>query len=1571
MADETLPPDIQGPVQQTVGPMPQAPAPQAAAEPSLTQRAMGAVDKVKDAWNNFDASAAYSDFKTGFDAGVGKRTTTDNFFSEEYQVGLQKYIRNQRIKEHTGIDVKTNPYAASFGFSNEEDDKEMAEIKKQHPDLPIPTEKDLYDNIAKDAKFNDEYEEVASNGVPGKAGVMAGEVIGSFSDPVNAAVSLVGGWGKMAVTKIATAAGFSFASNFTLQELKGESFREKLGLEHGTQHALESSATAAIGAGVAQGGAMAAGAAIKGIAKGVGKLFGKSGSEVTKDAAKEAVATASTATADPAIQPAQKPLYPSVDDDKNMLETFQKLRPNPTSEDRAIANDITQGIIHRENNIYNPTPNGEAEHFARLDRADQALKAGEPIPELPQLSPDHVEGKQSALLSLRRQPDVWNELTRLDNSSSKLSEIDLQSGSLSGTQKISNLIDRFATQENHPVGIALHEMQQAIDNGIDPKIAGKSFAGKVYDAVVNNQLKATDAVIYKTAKAGQLKIPDVEEVPVSFADRFEPNAEKPNIFHNDKGVEVFDAGGGLHIPMDDHIDFGTIKAASGSFPSLRPVREIVQGINQKRSVASILKSNPNKPIDQAIMEGIQDPVKVRELAKMAKSIGDNMKAEQEKAGNIMIGPEFDQQLKQKFTDELHWQSEQEAIKTVKNYAIKQKVQERLNQLSEGNKENHARASRLYFDDVEARQSTIRGSALSLYANNLEKYAPKYAGFVRPTKSQDNIIRVLYGEKVDDQAATELAKEYPSALDFLWKRANNAGAGIRYKEDFRLPRYTDPESLRTQGQDAFVKDHMEWCDWDKMRRPSDGSMVPPAEREQVLKDIWLTQKSGGLNKEAGRRTSTSDFMRDERFISYKNADSHLSAINKYGGGKTPHQIMLHYIDNMSKYVSGLEMLGPNPYATKEWMKSEVLATAGELEKAGVDTGKVSFLKNPKWNNSQIDALFHHTVEMGEESVLPYASHFVANMKSLAYSALLTMTSAKSVPTDLATGYMATKLSNAPAGRFFKLYWSGLAQNKDLQRTAIRCGIINDSSASVAYGQTRHIGEISTSAFMTRIADISNRLNFLTPMTQAGKNAVSGETLAQLGDNIGSEFSALPPDLLQRFKWSNITENDWNIIRDPLHVDNHPFIPEGRDVPSGEYGFLNPERIRENPAHNETLRNDVADKVQDMMYNRQFAGLIERHASSVALMRGNANPGTIPGLAADTFATFLHYPMSLAHQLHKEMGTKLAKDKLGYAVAAGASLTFSSMMGLQVAQVLSGRDPTSLSNPDLWSRSILTMLPIVDSIYANAGEYGRGVPEAITGPVPSAISDMINLTVGNYKQAMAGKDTSFGPEITRLLKRWSPNINNPLTKAAYDRNIWDRLEEYTDPKAFDKRTKKLSAAYKDQGTSYWYPQATQPGGDLIRLPQRVPNAPSFGSAGTREERKAALKQAKVEVKSASEGAPIQNQIDVAKTIQATPNNSIDNVVKPKYNATKGHQVGARIREMQSRISDREDQKKAGGLEPKEEQKLIEDKYILANYASKGKKAPPRNELRKELVTKGVLKQNLLGSHHKKRARRNSGG
>ncbi|GAB1361838.1 hypothetical protein MASR1M32_10740 [Rhodobacter sp.] len=401
---------------------------------------------------------------------------------------------------------------------------------------------------------------------------------------------------------------------------------------------------------------------------------------------------------------------------------------------------------------------------------------------------------------------------------------------------------------------------------------------------------------------------------------------------------------------------------------------------------------------------------------------------------------------------------------------------------------------------------------------------------------------------------------------------------------------------------------------------------------------------------------------------------------------------------------------------------------------------------------------------------------------------------------------------------KLASLGRIDRSRVEARLARLGIVADAAAHTGTTTARLFGEGLAPGFWQTLADATMRASGLTRWTDIGRGIFKSELYGLLAENADRPWAQIDAPLRDMvFATRGITAEDWELIRQtPLF--SHTDDPRAT--------FLIPDDIR----RREDLDPDTA---MDLFLKLQSAIEEQREfAVPNASLRGRAafqvgQPGSVGGELVRSALMYKNFPLTLMfNQLgrifrHKVNGSRLWSNVMPYVLVT----TPGGMVAMQLKEVFTrGNDPRPMDNWESWGAAMLQgggLGIFGDFLYAAENRMGGGLASTAAGPVVGAVNDTLGLA-GGFWNAITEKDPekrearwdTAQRNAIRFANRFGGPTNLWYANLAFDRMVWDTLQEAVDSgatQAFERTRKK---AERERGVTPFWPQ-----GSL--LPERFPD------------------------------------------------------------------------------------------------------------------------------------------------------
>lgn len=691
--------------------------------------------------------------------------------------------------------------------------------------------------------------------------------------------------------------------------------------------------------------------------------------------------------------------------------------------------------------------------------------------------------------------------------------------------------------------------------------------------------------------------------------------------------------------------------------------------------------------------------------------------------------------------------------------------------------------RAHYSNVEARRKRIVGDAHRQIDKILTDHSANLFGKMRGRAQMSEIVRELFGVNTGNRAAKEAAEAWRRAAEQLRQRFNQAGGDIGFRSDWGLPQSHNWKAVRKAGFEAWRAEILPKLDRARMIDNRTGMAFTEESLELALRDVFETIRSNGANTltpGAPGRGALANSRGDARFLVFKDAEGWLDYQGKFGGG-TPYDAMMGHIESMARDIAALEILGPNPAATLDWVKDTLRKEAGidvDPGSKGVELARKAGLK--------LDQLWDE-----------YSGK---NMEAQNETTALVFSTYRSLATARFLGSAFLSATSDAAFQASRRSFNGLSQHTmmtdylklmkpgsvEFQKFAIRRGLIAEELANRTAGQSRYLMEEMTAEFARRLASGVLRASLLVRHTQAMRWVYGMETLATYTEMAGKTFAELEMPLrgaLERYGidaagWDKLRAAKMDLDRGVEWISPHNLAAEDRAI-----GDRFMEMI-----HSET---DIAVPVADL--------------KTRALMNNEVKRGTLFGeLMRSGPLMFRSFGISVMMRQASEIMAMNTGTAARYAGGLVIGTTLMGGLALQLKSLAEGKDPRPMQDGDFWLAAMQQgggFGIFGDLLFSAESRTGNGVAMTAAGVLPQDVDKLYRTAKDPAKNGV------------RTAKNWLPGNNLWYSRAAFDRMVADQIEEAINPNLRDQR-RNLHRYAAEQGTGYfWAP------GD--RLPERVPD------------------------------------------------------------------------------------------------------------------------------------------------------
>lgn len=711
------------------------------------------------------------------------------------------------------------------------------------------------------------------------------------------------------------------------------------------------------------------------------------------------------------------------------------------------------------------------------------------------------------------------------------------------------------------------------------------------------------------------------------------------------------------------------------------------------------------------------------------------------------------------------------------------------------------------------RDVYRKQLFSIMGDVLDKVGKGAYGRQKGAVHFPNAVREIFGEKTEDKLAHDFAHAWLKVSDLGVDLFNQAGGSMRKLQRYIPQSRSIAKVVQNGGEDGadFVKFHMGATDWDRTRWP-DLSVIDPADRPKVLKDIYDTYATDGATKIdatafRGQGQAMGNLLDNNRFLHYKDATSWMQAHELYGDGNL-FDVMSKHIDSMAHRTAMVDTFGPNPEATFANIKAMVKKTTAALspqDKMAAD----AVLKN---KFEPMMELVTRRNPMNPESwsgALTIGTSNILTAAQLGSSALL------AIPGDFMQSVAVRAINHMDlfggVGHYFKTL---VTDREFMEKIAAQSGFVHDETVMSHYAATRFTGVATLGPSVTRtISDGVMRASLLAGHTRAGRWSAQAEFMGAMQRAAAQDFESLPFNrVMQRY---GITPSDWDMFRNNVKAWQ----------PRQDINFLRPIDILSSDLPKGTNAQTLYNKFQSMVMQESKNMVPESTIEATAALKGTSRPDTLMGVIMHSFAMYKNFPISFWH-IYGRLGmtSPSVKGRLGFYAGLGAGMTMVGAMGVQMRELASGRDPMPMDNSAFLMKSFLAggALSIWgDFLFSGLNRMGGGPTETAAGPLIGFMGDSAQLAFGEpfkWINAVGSLDkegsSNEATKAVQYMQRYTPGSNLWWARLALQRQVWDRLQEMADPKVYNKRRVQQQQQMQQYGNQYWSPPGSR---TYERLPQ----------------------------------------------------------------------------------------------------------------------------------------------------------
>lgn len=689
---------------------------------------------------------------------------------------------------------------------------------------------------------------------------------------------------------------------------------------------------------------------------------------------------------------------------------------------------------------------------------------------------------------------------------------------------------------------------------------------------------------------------------------------------------------------------------------------------------------------------------------------------------------------------------------------------------------------------------------------------------------DRVVDEAHGAATGDHAATGFLGAWRAAADDLVTMFNDAGGSIARLESY-FPQAHDARRMAASGEDAWVAFISERLDVSRMRDPLTGGVFDPARLDEALRVVWRRIVTDGAidlvpSGQPRGRGALANQRQDHRFLVFRDATAWRDYARAFGSDDV-FALMMGHLHGLAKDVSALQVLGPNPNATVEWMKQMIEAEAAQAKVGAPSlyTGSLetSMTGRIATDTGRIDRLWQLVNGSGETGNL-FAAQLMETARNVATAANLSGTAVTSVLGDPFQQMWARRFAGIPQLTYLLDLQRQLFSTA-ARRDAVRAGLILEDAMDHLATSLRDLswGAASREA-SAYLPDRVFTWTGLTPWTRTQRRGNGVSYMFEAADRTGQSLAEIAADGAEGARFARqlggfgITAADWDLIRSATGIHH------------GDAGrLLRPVDVLD------ALGGGRAGMEVALRYAEAVHAFVEEAVPSGTFRAkaalGRAAPkGEVSGEIVRQSTSYLTYPTSFLLSMAAAVSHEAAAGGGGLAgLGRGAGFLAQAVIGLTIGGALiiqaralrQGRDPVDAGSVDFWARSFAQGGALGfygDWLFA---DYERGPADTaarFAGPVGGMVGQA--LAVVNVQGFTSDHDINRSARAVDFARRNLPVQNMWWLRPATDRLIWDRLQRLADPRAMRNWDRKAAELRRATGQGIWWDRGEA-------LPGRAPD------------------------------------------------------------------------------------------------------------------------------------------------------
>jgi len=592
---------------------------------------------------------------------------------------------------------------------------------------------------------------------------------------------------------------------------------------------------------------------------------------------------------------------------------------------------------------------------------------------------------------------------------------------------------------------------------------------------------------------------------------------------------------------------------------------------------------------------------------------------------------------------------------------------------------------------------------------------------------------------ENNSVHQIARVIQDAEDYRFDLLNENGANIQYRANRGVGQWLRADMLQSAPLDEVIEDFRKWLHPDTFKFRNDISPEEARKKEySVIKKIIENhiEIEDGLLKEVVQKEGLSDdFLKKyegQRQLKYKDSESVMQAMNKYGSGK-----LLSNVSNSSystaKMTGLMSRFGADPDLGYSMLRKHVLRRYGD---------KVPRLHEKVYS---ADHAYRHArglmTRVGTSTKHDIATGLMAHTRVTKYGAIGLSALKDVLPSVFALRSLTGRNVFSTTSKLFDQWIkkipkenrkasaqrSGLVLETHLNRELRRYAEENADPRALTSRLSKKFGKKGeyVGKYINQAPELVQKMSGINPITDANRTTFADALALEFADMSSLRYNDLYEGTQRGFKRAGISAEDWEILRKLPTKDTFGLNVETIAVAPDKY-FPDPSTRKRLHKSMKMLYYDWANTASPT------GGLREDKIFGIASLDPNSTIHNVLRLVSVGMRTPIKAGSSTLKILYNQMGVngmgELIKSK-GFhreAFAMAIYAAVSTYMIEQLRNFISGRemdDPTEFSTFLAMMQSSGALGIYGDMILSQSNKYASDPSRSLIGPGFGTIDDII--------------------------------------------------------------------------------------------------------------------------------------------------------------------------------------------------------------------------------------------------------